>query len=573
MKITGKLICLVISGVVVMGAVTAALSIRSIQNSGKNELISTRALLVSGKKEKLKDIVESVYTIVEMVDSKEEAQKIVKSIRYGENKTGYLWINNTDEPFPTMVMHPISPQLDGQVMDDPKYNCAMGKEQNLFIAMVEVVKKGGDGYVPYDWPKPGIEDKLFPKLSYVKLVEKWGWIIGTGVYIDDIDAAMADVEAGLNREIKDQVWKMIGSILAVCAVIILVTVLLSKMVFASLRTVNEMIKDIAQGEGDLTKRLTVMSKDEVGSLANWFNLFIEKLQGIIVNIAGYLGRLNSTSANLLTISKEVSTSADNMFEKTNAFAAAVEQMSANMSSVASASEESSTNINMVSAAAEEMTATIGEIANNTEKTRTSSINAVEKTKEASDNIGYLTTSAREIGNVVETINDISEQTNLLALNATIEAARAGEAGKGFAVVAAEIKELARQTADATLEIKEKIENIQNATRETVGQIEEIGTSITDVNQMIDTVASAVEEQTATTSEIANNVGQAAAGIQQVNESVAQSAEVADQMARDISDINKTAGDMSRSSTRVEKSVDDLNQLSGELKKTVDQFKV
>jgi methyl-accepting chemotaxis protein len=573
MKIKAKLITLVVSSLLVMGLIISILSISSIKDRGKNEIASTRQILLEGKKEKLREIVESVSSIVEKTNSKEEAMRIVKATRYGESDAGYLWINNTDTPFPSMVMHPIAPQLDGKKLDNPNYNCAMGKNQNLFSAMVEVVGSGGDGFVPYDWPKPQIQDKVFPKLSYVKLVKKWDWIIGTGVYIDDIDNNMAQIEAKVYSQISRQIWKMLGIIITISALIILVTIMISKKISDPLKIVNDMLKDIAQGEGDLTKRLEIASKDEVGSLAKWFNVFIEKLQGVIIDIAGNSQKLNESSNGLLNISKELSSGAEKMFAKSNTVAAAAAKMSSNMSSVASASEESSTNINMVSAAAEEMTSTIREIAQNTEKTRVSSNEAVEKTKAVSGNIAKLTASAKEIGQVVETINDISEQTNLLALNATIEAARAGEAGKGFAVVAGEIKNLAQQTAEATLEIKGKIENIQHSTQETVGQVQEIATTINNVNQMIDTVAAAVEEQTATTSEIANNVSQAAAGIQEVNENVSQSSTVADEISKDIADVNETANEMSSNSTRVEKRAGDLSQLSDELKKTLAQFKV
>lgn len=224
--------------------------------------------------------------------------------------------------------------------------------------------------------------------------------------------------------------------------------------------VEKGLKDAARGEGDLTKRLDVKSRDEVGSLAKWFNFFVEKLQGIILDIAGHSEKLTGSSAQLLDISRQMSEGADKMSQKSDAVAAAAEEMSANMVSVAASVEESSTNINMVSSAAEEMTATINEIAKNTQKTKDTSNQTVSRTRKAADNIDRLKQAAQQISQVVDTINDISEQTNLLALNATIEAARAGEAGKGFAVVAGEIKDLARQTAGATLEIKEKIENIR-----------------------------------------------------------------------------------------------------------------
>jgi len=335
----------------------------------------------------------------------------------------------------------------------------------------------------------------------------------------------------------------------------------------------KILKNIARGEGDLTIKLEDSAQNEIGRLGKWFNVFTEKLSGIIADIAGDAEKLNTSSSELLSISNEMSEGADKMSDKSDIVAAAVEEMSANISSVASAAEQSSTNISMVSAAAEEMTSTINEIAQNTEKTRDTSHQAVTRTKKASGNIEHLSKAAQEIGKVVVTINDISDQTNLLALNATIEAARAGEAGKGFAVVASEIKHLASQTAEATLEIKEKIERIQGSTKETVSEIEGITIGINNVTEMIDAVAVAVEEQSTTTKEIAANVNQAAQGIQEVTENVSQSAIVANEIAKDILAVNQTSTEMSDNSSQVNTSASELSQLSEELKKTVDQFKI
>lgn len=155
-----------------------------------------------------------------------------------------------------------------------------------------------------------------------------------------------------------------------------------------------------------------------------------------------------------------------------------------------------------------MTTTINEIAQNTEKANTITGEAVSEAKGASDNVDELGSAAQEISKVTETVTEISEQTNLLALNATIEAARAGDAGKGFAVVANEIKELARQTAEATQDIKRRIEGIQDSTSGTVTKIQQISKVINDVNDIVSTIASSVEEQSVTTKEIATNVAQA-----------------------------------------------------------------
>ncbi|MBU1193662.1 MAG: methyl-accepting chemotaxis protein [Proteobacteria bacterium] len=333
------------------------------------------------------------------------------------------------------------------------------------------------------------------------------------------------------------------------------------------------LKDIAQGEGDLTTRLEIRTRDELGQLCENFNTFMEKMQKIIRDIAGNTQQLDNSTAQFLIVSQKMSEGSQVISESSTAVAAAAEEMSSNLTSVAAAAEQSSTNIAMVSAAAEQMTSTINEIAQNTGKTRESSNHAVTRTKNASENINTLSISAQKIGRVVETINDISEQTNLLALNATIEAARAGEAGKGFAVVANEIKELARQTAEATLDIKEKIKSIQNSTQGTVAEIEEVVIAINNVNEMIDTVSAAVEEQSVTTKEIASNVTQAAQGIQEVTENVAQSSSVSAEIAKDIAQLNQVSLGMSENSSRVDSGTEELGRLAQALKQTVGQFRI
>ncbi|MBW1893775.1 MAG: methyl-accepting chemotaxis protein, partial [Deltaproteobacteria bacterium] len=251
---------------------------------------------------------------------------------------------------------------------------------------------------------------------------------------------------------------------------ILIYFIIQRSISFPLNNTVSMIRDVAEGEGDLTKRLEVLSTDEVGDLSMWFNNFIDNLQGMIKKIMGYADLLGSSSKELTDLSGLMTNGANQMSAKSNAVATAANEMNANMDSVAAAMEEASTNTGMVATAAEQMTATINEIAQNSEKAATISSEAVAQAKNASNRVEELGVAAQEIGKVTEAITEISEQTNLLALNATIEAARAGDAGKGFAVVANEIKELARQTAEATRDIKEKIAGIQSTTEATVSDI-------------------------------------------------------------------------------------------------------
>ncbi len=333
------------------------------------------------------------------------------------------------------------------------------------------------------------------------------------------------------------------------------------------------LKDIAEGEGDLTNRLAIKSKDEMGELAKWFNVFIEKIQDFVKDVALNVGQLQDSSGQLLGISNELSSGAEQTSYKANTVADAGETMSGNMNSVAGAMSEASENVNMVAAAIEEMTTTINEIAENAERARNVTEAAVNQTNNATDQISELGSSARDIGKVIETITEISEQVNLLALNATIEAARAGEAGKGFAVVANEIKELARQTSAATNEIKSRVEGIQNSTQGTVQEIETISEVVDQVNQIVGTIATAVEEQSVTAGEISSNITQVSAGINDVNGKVAHSSEASVEISSEIDEVKEAANKISGNSTQVSESSTMLSDLAVQINSLVTRFKI
>jgi methyl-accepting chemotaxis protein len=182
-------------------------------------------------------------------------------------------------------------------------------------------------------------------------------------------------------------------------------------------------------------------------------------------------------------------------------------------------------------------------------------------------------AAQEIGNVTETITNISAQTNLLALNATIEAARAGTAGKGFAVVANEIKELAKQTAEATKDIKARIAGIQGSTGSAIGDIDQITTVIREVGVIVSSIAAAIEEQATVTKDVAGNIAQASEGVREANERVSQTAEVSKSIARDIAGVNTAVTDIRQGGEQVQAAAAELSKLAEQLGAQVAQFKL
>ncbi|MFZ1985766.1 MAG: methyl-accepting chemotaxis protein [Desulfatitalea sp.] len=391
----------------------------------------------------------------------------------------------------------------------------------------------------------------------------------TGMDLAAAQTASKEAEALYGRTMLWLVAMVAGALVA--------GLLLSLFIGASItRPLNAAVaglKDIAEGEGDLTKRLEVKSQDELGELSQWFNVFLEKLQEMVRRITSNAETLSRSAETLTTISEDMTQGADAMTGSSNSVATAAEEMSTNINSVAAAMELASTNMSSVSSATEEMGSTIAEIAVHTEKARTITNDAVTQTKETSTKMDQLGEAARSISKVTEVITEISEQTNLLALNATIEAARAGEAGKGFAVVANEIKALARQTAAATQEIKGKIAGIQGSTEQTISQISQISRVINDINEIVSTISSATEEQSTATKDIAANVAQASSGISEVNQNVAQSSAVSKDIAQDIAGINHGVGDMSNRCSQVNASALELKQLADQLNQLMGGFKV
>ncbi len=308
-----------------------------------------------------------------------------------------------------------------------------------------------------------------------------------------------------------------------------------------------------------------------GSLQAALHDMSEKLRRLIGKVVEDGQALQAASSELALAAENMTGGAEQSASKANAVAAATEEMSTNMGTVSAASEQAAQNVNMVANAMEEMTAVVQEIANNTAKANSMTKGAVNTAKGSSDKVNQLGLAAREINKVTEVITEISEQTNLLALNATIEAARAGDAGKGFAVVANEIKELAKQTADATREIKAKIESIQSSTDDTIVEISEISEVINNVNDLVSTIAAAAEQQSATAGDISTNVNQAASGIGQVNENVAQASVVAGEIARDIADVSMVSKQTREGSLLLQGSSRELNKIAESIGRETSQF--
>jgi len=327
-------------------------------------------------------------------------------------------------------------------------------------------------------------------------------------------------------------------------------------------------------KGDLSSAdLIVQSGDEIGEATEALNTMKNSLRGLLNGLAHGIHTLASSATELSAVSKQTAAGSATMSERANAVAAAAEEASSNTLSIAAGMEQSTSNLSSVASATEEMSATVADISANTERARAISEQASGQAQTITDQMQKLGQAAQEIGHVTETITNISAQTNLLALNATIEAARAGAAGKGFAVVANEIKELAKQTAEATEDIKARIAGIQGSTGSAISDIGQITAVIKDVGGIVANIAAAIEEQATVTRDVAGNIAQASIGVQEANERVSQTAEVSRSIARDIAGVNAAVTGIRQGGAQVQSSALDLSKLAEELGAQVAQFKV
>jgi methyl-accepting chemotaxis protein len=367
-------------------------------------------------------------------------------------------------------------------------------------------------------------------------------------------------------------WSLVLTV-ACAAIGIILAILFTRSVTGPLNRLLDMIKDIAQGKGDLTRRLEVESGDELGELAEGFNTFVEKIQDVVRKVHHNMTQLSAASTELAAVSDGLASGADQMSANTEQVAAHSREVQTGMNEIAASTSQLSASIGAMATAVEEMTASVAEIAHNATSSAQTTGQAAGISETTGKAVDGLRKSATDIGKVVEVIVDIAEQTRLLALNATIEAARAGEAGKGFAVVAGEVKDLAGQTSNSTEDIRFMINTIQDNTVVAAEAIDSIVSVIRQANDLAQNIATAVEQQSVTTNEIAQNLSQAAGAADDVSSNTNQAATIAAEMAHGMNEVSQAAQTTARAAEQTRSSSRELSRMAEELKRLVDQFKV
>jgi methyl-accepting chemotaxis protein len=508
------------------------------------------AELLKAKSSSTKNIVENAYSVFEYEyerfksgeisedTAKANALNTIGGLRYGDN--GYYWVNDMH---PKMVMHPIKPELDGN--DLSGFEDKAGKR--LFVEFVNVVEASGEGQVDYLWPIPGSEDPV-TKVSYVKGFEPWGYIVGSGVYIQDIDAAFWGAAPKL-------IIPAVICLLLIAGIAFSIALSITK----PLSNVVTMMKDIAAGDGNLTQRLPAKTNDEISSLASGFNQFVDKIQSVVSKTSDTAASINNSVTTSNDLTEEISRSINSQRDKTDMVASAMTEMSSSAQEVSNNAEEAANSANAAHLSCNKAKGVVNKGIDSVK----SLVSEVEK---ASEVINDLQGDVGNIVSVLEVIRGIAEQTNLLALNAAIEAARAGEQGRGFAVVADEVRTLASRTQDSTQEIQGMIERLQKGSEEAVNvmlssksagektvetsastgeSLDEIINAVSIINDMNAQIANAAREQ----SQVGNSI----------NENLLQILEESDKTANSTIENNK-------SSTALQKQASELNQL-------ISQFKV
>ena len=448
-------------------------------------------------------------------DAQAQALAAVKALRYSGKE--YFWINDMG---PTMLMHPVKPELDGTDLSanaDPD-----GKK--LFVEMVDVVRADGAGFVEYLWPKPGAESPQ-PKVSYVAGYEPWGWVIGSGVYVDSVSsAALADAKrlaAGAT------------ALLLVCA---LVSWAIGRSIVRPIRQATDVL-----ARGELSVRLdTGREQTELEQLAVALNATLARAEAVVREVSTAAGSLDTAASQLVASSDQIARGAADTSLR-------AEQVSGNATEVTGRIDELSTG-------AHDMGTAIVEITRNAQAVAQIGQEAVAVASETSRAVAELGRSSSEVGSVVKTITAIAEQTNLLALNATIEAARAGEMGKGFAVVAGEVKELAGQTARATEDITGRISAIQAAVADAAARIGQISEIVGRIDDYQGTIAAAVEEQSATTDGMSRQVASAADSGRAITATLDGVVTAARRTSDDVESIRAAARELASTSAQLQSAV-------------------
>jgi methyl-accepting chemotaxis protein len=488
-------------------------SLRRIQADGERQASAFRDDLTALKKEYLKSQVQTAVSTVERVAkdtglSPEERQKraieLVKAMRYGAGNQDYFWINDLG---PRMVMHPYKPEMDGKDLSDNRD--PNGKK--LFVEFARVARESGEGFVDYLWPKYGA-DKPQPKLSFVTLFKDWGWVVGTGLYIDDIEALVAAKRAEVEQRLKTEAEK------------------LSREIEGAQRATRAAIRGVLAWIGGVS----------AGALALVLAAsFCFTRRGITRPIGRVVELIDSGADEVASAAGQVSASSQVLAAGASQQAASIQETSASLEEISSMTKQNAANAGQANGLASEANQVIA-------RANASMGRLIEAMRE-------ISRTSEETQKIVKTIDEIAFQTNLLALNAAVEAARAGEAGAGFAVVADEVRSLAMRAAEAARNTSVLIEG-------SVGRIQDGTELVNATNAAFGEVAASARKIADLVAEINAASREQAQGIDQINKAATEMDKVVQQDAATAEETASAAEELNAQAEQMKAAIGRLNAI-------------
>ncbi|MDP9902336.1 methyl-accepting chemotaxis protein [Variovorax ginsengisoli] len=486
-------------GILTVSAIVGVLALTAVF------LVSERQMILDERQASVRQVVEVAHGVVTYyhglaskgamseVEARQQAMQALKAMRYSGSE--YVWINDMT---PRMVMHPVNPALDNKDLSgnqDPT-----GKR--LFMEFVKTVETSGAGFVPYLWAKPG-NDKPVPKISYVSGFKPWGWVIGSGVYIDTVDSAIVERSVGF----------ALGA-LALAAVLMTIGWLICRGILRQLGGEPLQAVGITRqiAEGDLTVAID-LRKGDASSL-------LHSIRTLRDSLAKVVGEVRGGTETIATASNQIAAGNQDLSSRTEQQASSLEETAASMEELTSTVKQNAENArqaNQLAVSASDVAVRGGGVVNQVVHT-----------------MGAINTSSRKIVDIIGVIDGIAFQTNILALNAAVEAARAGEQGRGFAVVAAEVRNLAQRSAAAAKEIKGLIDD-------SVSKVTEGSQQVADAGRTMEEIVGSVKRVTDIMGEITAASQEQTTGIEQINQAIAQMDQVTQQNAALVEEAAAAAG--------------------------------